>query len=36
METSIKGQLTFEQTAEMLTNMDGTLSSESSMSWDLE
>jgi hypothetical protein len=36
METSIKGQLTFEQTAEMLTNMDGTLSSQSSMSSDLE
>ena len=36
METSIQGQLTFEQIAEMLTNMDGTLSSQSSMSSDLE
>ena len=36
MDVSIKGQLTFEQISEMLTNMDGTLSSQSSMSSDLE
>lgn len=36
METSIKGQLTFEQIAEMLTNMDGTLSSQSSTASDLD
>ena len=35
MDVSIKGQLTFEQINEMLTNMDGTLSSQSATSSDL-
>lgn len=36
MEGSIKGQLKFEQISEMLTNMDGSLSSQSNVSSDLE
>lgn len=35
MEAGIKGQLTFEQMNEMLTNMDGSLSSQSDVSSDL-